>query len=247
VNSGNPRSAVEEYAKSTGFEWPILVDEYRETEERYGRKISLSNVYWFFVVAPDGTFQEFGADLGRAEGHLQALLPGARTLFDGLAVPPELRPVARRLEAGQMGEPVRELFRVLEKDESGLGEAANQLYSRVAPLGEARLKRARERKAAGDKPAAYDGFAGVERDFPGTPMAREAQKEARSLLQEREVREELHARGLLDQARAALARGKAGKAQAQAILEGLLRSNPQTPSSSTARRLLKQLDSSNGK
>lgn len=242
VNSGNPKSAVEEYAKSTGFEWPILVDEDRETEERYGRKISLSNVYWFFVVAPDGTCQEFGADLGRTEAHLQALLPGARGLFDGLTVPPELRPATRRLEAGQLGEPVREIFRVLEKDDSGLGEAARRLYSRVALLGEARLKRARDRKAAGDKPGAYDVFAGVERDFPGTPMAREAQREVRLLFQEREVREELHVRGLLDQARAALSRGKAWKAQARTILEGLIRSNPQAPSSSTARRLLKRLD-----
>jgi hypothetical protein len=242
VNSGNSRAVVEEYVKSTKFEWPILVDEMRETEAKYGRKISLSNIYWYFVVAPDGTYGEFGADQGAAERHIEALRPKARMLLDGVNVPPELRPIGRRLEAGQLGEPVQELFRIFNKEKSEVSNAAHQLYLRVLPLGESRLKRAKDLESKGDNVGAYDGFTGVVRDFPGTPMAQEAQKGAEGLHKEKEVRVELNARGLLDQVRAALGKGKAGRAQARAILEGLVRSSPQTPSAETARRLVKSLD-----
>jgi len=244
VNSGNCRDAVEEYAKATKFEWPILVDELRETEGKYGRKISLSNVYWFFVVAPDGTYQEFGANQGEAEKHLQAILPKARMLLDGIAVPPELAPVGRRLEAGRLGDPVQTLFEILLKEKSEFSEAARKMYSRVLPLGESRLKRARELEARGDNVGAFDGFCGIARDFPKTPMAQEAQKGLEGLRKEKEVRQELNARGLLDQARSVQRKGKGGQVQARAILEGLVRSFPQAPSAEAAHMLMKSLDES---
>ena len=244
VNSWNSCASVEEYAKATKFEWPILVDELRETEGKYGRKISLSNVYWYFVVAPDGTYREFGADQGAVENHIQELLPRARMLFGGIEVPPELRPIGRRLENGQLGDPVQDLFQIVMKDSSELQEAANKMYSRVLPLGESRLKKAKELEARGDKVGAFDGFCGVARDFPRTPMAQEAQKGAEGLRKEKEVREELNARGLLDQARSIQGKGKSGQAQARAILEGLVRSFPRTSSGEAARLLLKSLDES---
>jgi hypothetical protein len=241
VNSGNPRAVVEEYAKSTKFEWPILVDELRETEAKYGRKISLSNVCWFFVVAPDGTYQEFGADVGRAEKHLQELLPKARTLFDGIRVPPELRPVTRRLEAGQRGEPVHELFKIA-LGESAESEPARKMFERLQSQGDARLKRAGELKEKEDRVGAFDAFSDLERDFPGTPLAREAHMEVEKLRPDKDVRAELQARGILDQARAALGKGKPGRAQAKMLLEGLIGSFPKAPSAETARRLLKTIE-----
>jgi len=247
VNSGNSRAAVEEYAKSAKLDWPILVDEWRETETRYGRKISLSNVYWYFVVAPDGTYREFGADQGGAENHIQALLAGARMLFGGIEVPPELRPIGRRLEDGQLGDPVHELFQFVQKDGSELQEAANKMYSRVQPMGETRLRRAKELEAAGNKVGAFDGFTWVAKNFPGIPMAQEAQKKAEGLQREKEVRTELHARGLLDQARSALGRGKAGRAQARAILEGVTQGSPRTPAAEAARLMIRSLEASEKK
>ena len=242
VNSGNPRAAVEDHARSTKFEWPILVDELRETEGNYGRKISLSCIYWYFVVAPDGAYREFGADQNAAESRIEELLPGARTLLQGIDVPNELRLAANRLEAGQMGEPVRDLFRALGKNDSAVSEAAHRMYLRILPLGESRLKRSKDLQAAGDAIAAFDGFTRLMRDFPGTPLAEEAQKGVEGLRQEKEVRAELKARRLLDQARSILEMGKRARPQARAILESLSRSSLEIPSVEAARRLLKSLD-----
>ena len=90
VISGNPRSAVEQYAKSHKFEWPILVDENRETEKSLGFTISLQHIYECFIVDPAGKVRRAAGEDKAIADEINKLLPQARMLFDGIAIPEKL-------------------------------------------------------------------------------------------------------------------------------------------------------------
>ena len=72
---------MEGYAKSNGFEWPVLVDESRETERAFGIQISLSNIYQWFVIGPDGQTTRLGGSGERVPAAIDQLLPNAKFLF----------------------------------------------------------------------------------------------------------------------------------------------------------------------
>ena len=99
VNSGTSRNEVENYAQSTGLNWPILVDTSREFEKQSGvSEISLQNIYQLGIISPDGSFsqanaREFGAAAERAAA-------GAKWTVDPTGMPAALMPAWTAIEMG---------------------------------------------------------------------------------------------------------------------------------------------------
>ena len=230
VNSGNPRSAVEGYAKSNRFEWPILVDEARETEKQLGFTISLQNIYQWVLIDPEGKRRNAGSDAKRVEQMVKDLLTQAKMVFDGVTIPEKLKPLARDIEMGIYDPAVGEIASLAQKNQ----EAAKAMYEKLKPMAEGGIERA---KAASGWEA-YQEYERVAAWFRKTEYEKTATAAMTELRKDKAIKDELAARQMLDQARPLLASGKkAEKAQAQGVLQACAKKYPETQAGKEAARL----------
>jgi len=238
VNSGNGKGEVEGYAKSTKFEWPILVDASRAVEKAYvGAEISLQNIYQWVVIDPDGKPARVG-DEGGAEARIQQLLPSAKWTFDGIAVPDKLKPMARDLEFGFYDPGIADLASLAAKGSKELGEAAKAMYAKFTPLAEGGLERGKAAQAEGKPWVAYLEFERVAAWFKKTDYEKQATSALAELKKDKVVKDELAARQLLEQAKGLLGSGKkAEAAQAQGLLQALTKKYPATEAAKEAGKL----------
>ncbi len=237
INSGNPKAAVESYAKDVKFEWPILVDEANETEKAYGFKISLQNIYQWVIVDPEGKIRPVGADDKRAEQVIKDLLPQARMFFDGIPIPEKLKPLAREVEMGSYDPAVGELASLRQKGPKDLQEAAQAMYEKLKPLAEGGI----ERGKAAQGWAAYKEYERVAAWFRKTEYEKTATTAMAELRKDKAVKDELAARQMLAQARRMLASSKkAEKAQAQGLLQACAKKYPGTEAGKEAAGLAGQ-------
>ena len=238
VNSGNSKGDVEGYAKSTKFEWPILVDERRETEKALGTEISLQNIYQFYVIDPEGKVQGVGSDQKSAMAAVDRNLANAKMLFDGIAVPEKLKAAAREIEMGQYDPTVGELATLAQKGPKALQEAAQQMYGKLKPIAEGGIERAKAFEADGKKYAAYVEYSKVAAGFKKTEYEKPANAALAELKKQKDVQDELAARQMLDQAKALLAGGKkADKPAADGILAVLQKKYPNSEAAKEAAKL----------
>lgn len=239
VNSGNPRNVVEQYARSNKFEWPILVDEARETEKQLGFTISLSNIYQSALIDPSGKLHRIGADDQEMADAVNRHLPEAKFFFDGVTIPDKLKPLARDLELGLYDPGVAELAALSQK--SGKDQpAAQAMYEKFKPLAEGGLERAKAFEAEQKKYAAYVEYARVASWFKKTEYEKTATAALAALKKDKSVQEELAAKQMLDQARALLASSrKAEKESAPALLAALQKKYPNTEAAREAAKLTK--------
>lgn len=237
VNSGNPRSAVESFAKSNKFEWPILVDEARETEKQLGFTISLQNIYQTVLIDPAGKLHRIAAEDKEIADEVQKHLPQAKMVLDGVKVPDKLKALARDLELGQY-ESIADLAALALK--STKDEALQAMYEKFKPLAEGGLERAKALEGEGKKYAAYVEYAKVATWFRKTDYEKTATAALAPLKKDKEVQDELAAKGLLDQARALLSSNKkADKDAAPGILALLQKKYPSTEAAKEAAKLAK--------
>jgi hypothetical protein len=239
VNSGNPKNVVEQYAKSNKFEWPILVDEARETEKQLGFTISLQNIYQSALIDPAGKLHRIGADDKDMADAVNRYLPEAKFFFDGLTIPDKLKPLARDLELGFYDPGVAELAALAGKagkDQQG----AQAMYEKFKPLAEGALERAKAAEGEGKKYAAYVEYAKVASWFKKTEYEKTATAAMAPLKKEKEVQDELAAKQMLDQAKALLSSSKkAEKESAPALLAVLQKKYPNTEAAKEAAKLAK--------
>lgn len=239
VNSGNPRTVVEQYAKSNKFEWPILVDEARETEKQLGFTISLQNIYQSVLIDPAGKLRRISSEDKEMADEINKLLPEAKFFFDGLTIPDKLKPLARDLELGQYDPGVAELAVVAQK--SGKEQpAARAMYDKFKPLAEGALERAKAFEGEGKKYAAYLEYAKVATWFRKTDYEKTAIAALAPLKKEKAVQEEIAAKQMLDQARTLLASTrKADRESAPVLLAVLQKKYPNTEAGKEASKLAK--------
>lgn len=238
VNSGNPRSDVEGYAKSTKFEWPILVDERRETEKALGTEISLQNIYQWFVIDPEGKVMGVGSDQKQAMTVVDRNLAQAKMLFDGITVPEKLKAAAREIEMGQFDPTIGDLAALAQKGPKGLQEAAQQMYDKLKPLAEGGLERGKALDGEGKKYAAYQEYSRVAAWFKKTDYEKTATAALADLKKQKEVQDELAAKQMLDQAKALLGTGKkSDKPAADGILAALQKKYPNSEAAKEAAKL----------
>lgn len=233
VNSGNPKSSVEGYAKSTGFEWPILVDENRAVEKAYGTSISLSNIYQWFVVDPEGQVTGYGGSADQALAAVDRLLPRAKFLFDGIEIPAKLRASAKAIEMGAYVPHVAAVASLAKRD-----EAAAAMFGKLTPMAESMLEGAKASEEAGKKLSAYRAYEKVALWFRKTDYEKTAKDALGRLKKDKDVRTELTAQKVLDQVKRLLATGKERDRQrAAAMIQVIEKKYEGTETAAEAARL----------
>ncbi len=239
VNSGNPKSTVEQYAKSNKFEWPIFVDESRETEKQLGFTISLQNIYQSALIDPSGKLHRIGADDKDMAEAVNRYLPEAKFFFDGLTIPDKLKLLARDLELGFYDPGIADLAALSQK--SGKDQqAAQAMYDKFKPIAEGGLERGKALEGEGKKYAAYVEYARVASWFKKTEYEKTAIAALAPLKKEKEVQEELAAKQMLDQAKALLSSSKkADRESAPGLLAVLQKKYPNTEAAKEAAKLAK--------
>jgi thiol-disulfide isomerase/thioredoxin len=238
INSGNPKSVVEDYAKSNKFEWPIFVDERRETEKPFGFTISLQNIYQWFFIDPDGKLRRAPMGEKAVAAEIDQMLPQAKFLLDGITVPEKLKPMAHDLELGQYDPAVSELASLAAKGPKDLQPAAQAMYDKVKPMAESGLEKAKAFEAEGKKYLAYVEYARVAAWFKKTDYEKTATASMIALKKDKEVQDELAAKALLDQAKALLSSPKKGdKEGAAPILAALQKKYPNSEAAKEAAKL----------
>ncbi len=238
VNSGNPRSVVEEYAKSNKMEWPIWVDEQRETEKPFGFKISLQNIYQWTIIDPEGRLHRAPFDEKAIAEDVDKYLATAKMTFDGISVPEKLKPMARELELGQYDPNLADLAGLAAKGPKDLQPAAQAMYEKLKPLAESGLEKAKSLEAEGKKYLAYVEYARVAAWFRRTEYEKTATAAMAGLKKDKEVQDEIAAKGLLDQARSLMSSSKrADKESAPALLAMLQKKYPATEAAKEAAKL----------
>lgn len=235
VISGASKSGVEGYVKSTGFEWPVLVDESRATEAAYGHQISLSNIMQWNLVDPEG---EQGR--GLVKDFIEQNLSRAKFLFDGIAVPAKLRPLAQEIEMGQYEPYVGELAAAAQKGAKDIQEPAKAMFERVRPFAEKALEAAKAFESNKQLYLAYQEYAKVAAWFKKTEFEAPAAKAMAQLKKEKEVQQELAAQQVLAQAKALRASSKKpDQAQGLALLQMIPKKYPGTEAAKEAEKLAK--------
>ena len=226
VNSGNPNSAVEGYAKETGLDWPILVDERNETEKQFGFTISLQNIYQVVMIDPAGKAQRISADNTAIANRVQDALPSAKMIFDGITVPAKLQAAARDIELGLFEPAVGQIAALAQKPSE---DAAKAMYEKLKPIAEKGLDAAKALQAEGKKYAAYLEFSRVATWLGKTDYEKAATAALGELKKDKEIQDELKAQGMLTQARGLLASAKkADQANGRAALDAIRKKYPDT-------------------
>jgi len=238
VNSGNPKNVVEQHAKSNKFEWPIWVDDQRETEKPFNFTISLQNIYQCMLIDPAGKVHRIGADDKAIADEVNKYLPEAKMVFDGITVPEKLKAIARDLELGQYDPGLGQLVGLAQKGPKDIQETAQAMYDKLKPLAEQGLERAKAAEGEGKKYHAYVEYARVAAWFKGTEYEKTATAALAPLKKDKEVQEELAAKEMLDQAKALLASSKkADKDSAPAVLAALQKKYPNSEAAKEAAKL----------
>jgi hypothetical protein len=239
INSLNPKKAVEEYAKSNKFEWPIFVDEAGETQKSLGFKISLSNIYQWRIIDANGAMHTAPMEAKEIADAVSGYLPSAKLLFEGLTIPDRLKPVARDIELGLFDPAIADLAAAAQKPSKDQ-EAAQAMYEKLKPLAESGLERAKALEAEGKKYPAYIEYSKVASWFKKTDFEKTAQPALAALKKDKEVQDELAAKQMLEQAKALLASSKKGdKENAPGILAALQKKYPNTEAAKEAAKIAK--------
>jgi len=236
INSGNPKSAVESYAKSNKFEWPIFVDEARETEKQMGFTISLQNIYQVALIDPSGKLHRIPFEDSAIATEVNKYLPEAKMLLDGIKIPDKLKSMARDLELGQFEPAIADLAALAQK--SPKDEAIQAMYDKFKPMAESGLERGKAFELEGKKYAAYVEYARVAAWFKKTDYEKSATAALTPLKKDKEVQDEIAAKQMLDQAKSLLSSGKKGdKESAPAVLAALQKKYPNTEAAKEAAKL----------
>ena len=243
MNSGNSKSSVEGYVKSTNFEWPVLVDESRATEKAYGISISLQNIYQWIVVDPEGNSSAVGSSVERVQTLVNQLLPKAKLFFEGIDIPARLKAQAAAIELGQFVPGISAVASLAKRGGSSeIATAAVEMFKRLIPMAEAGLERAVALEAEGKKFAAYKEYERVARWFKKTDYEKTASKKISTLKRDKTVRTEITAMKALDQAKSLLASKRTSdKKKGKAYLQAIAKKYPDTEAGKEAARLSSSL------
>lgn len=238
VNSGNPRSAVEQYARRESIPWPILVDSDRSFERSCDVEISLNNIMQVRYVSPDGELKM--GNWADWPGTVARALEGAAWRVEPGEIPAELRDAWWNIELSQYSASAAAVTKGLGSRKREIKAAAEKLQAAVTRAAEPGLTAARGSQDD-DKLGAYLQFGQVAERFQGYPLADEAADLRRNLAKDPELKKELSALKLLDKQRSLLESPKtAVRQRAVAALEKLIEDHPRGELARQARAMLAQ-------
>jgi hypothetical protein len=190
VNSGSPRSTVERYRQSTGFTFPVLVDEHKRTEGAYGIEIGLRNIMQWRIIDASGRIVGWRPD----EGTLAKAVKGASFwLYDKREFTSEARDAARALEWGRYADGSAKLARLSRAGSKAAKEDVKFIVDALEAKANGEYERAEALAKEGKKFAAYRVHERVITDFALTKVAKRSKAAMLALKRDSSVRKELMA------------------------------------------------------
>jgi thiol-disulfide isomerase/thioredoxin len=213
INSGNSRSAVEQYGREVGLRWPTIVDTDRTLEAAADvGTISLQNIYQAKMLRPDGSLGR--ASFSDIEGSVNEVLPEAKWRVDPAEVPEALKAAWQQIEFGQFATAVPLVKKHLNATNPTVKAAAEKLQAASLKELAAAVEAAKIKRDTGGKWDAYKAYAALGVRFKGLEIPAEATTALTELAADSGVRNELAAKSQWESIERALAGGGLNKATA---------------------------------
>ncbi len=241
VNSGNSRSAVEQYAKAVDLKWPTIVDSARQFERRwFDQEISLQNIHQVGLILPAGR-----QGLGRwddLEGTVQKALQGASWRIDPQTVPAIFQPTWRLVELGKYSAAAPLLTKGLITSNAEVKDAATRVYAIVQEEMKRATQAAGELRKQGDEWQAYRRYEAIATLFAGYELPPEVTAARTELAASAKVKQQLEAAKALEAIKKTFPAARTVAAQKRIVgrLEEFARKHPNTEAADEARQLLEQ-------
>ena len=236
VNSGNDDKQVKAYLDSVNVKMPTIVDKNRSFEKTMNvGVISTSNIWQVRVIRPDGSVTPAGMDWDET---VKQYLPQAKWKVDPKTVPDSLKPTWKALEYGEYSKASGAIKQALSSSNEKVKTAAAALDAVMKADLDAVVASAESAEKAGRKFEAYELYTSAARDFKGLPKATEAATNAKRLAADKELKDEIKAASLLEQAQKMLAaRSRAEQRQGEAMLDAIIKQFGETEAGKTAASL----------
>jgi hypothetical protein len=241
VNSGNPRAAVEQYAREVDLKWPVIVDADRSLEAAAGvGQISLQNIYQMRLILPNGSITN--GDWNNIEGSAERALKGAKWKIDPTGLSPQLKPAWMALELGDTPGASQMLKKLRPSAKGDVKESLAKLDAAVASEIESLVAEGKAAMTSGNKLAAYKACDQLLERYGGFALPAGLEEKRKDLAADPGVKAALAAAGMLANAKKQLASGSPlGKKRVAAILERIIKDSPESDAGLEAKELLAQL------
>ena len=237
MNSGSSRSKVSDYIKKNRIAIPVIadVDRTMEGSANLPAEISLKNIWQARVILPDGSLVRGSAsDL---EASMNKAAEGAAWNLDPAEFPDSMKPLWQLVEFGNYTSAAKGLKRKLGSRNKTDKAAAKKLSEYVEEQLRSAVTAA-EAKVEENKWLAWKQFNAIEQRFAGYSVPRSVETSLDKLADTDEVKDQLAAMKLLEQAKRMASRGGWSKQRAVAALKKLVESYPDTEAAVTARAYL---------
>lgn len=190
VNSGNPRQAVERYAKEVRVPWPIIVDETRQFERNSGltNEISLQNIWQVRYIDAQGNLQ-YG-DHQNLEQTVEKALAGASWKVDPKEIPPALKTAWVAVETGDYASAAAPIKKALGDKKEEIKTAATKLNEFVQTAMAKDIEDATT-KLGDDKWESYKALRSVADRYKGFEFPEDFKQRGSELHRDPEVKEQL--------------------------------------------------------
>lgn len=241
VNSGTPRTAVEQYAKGVDLKWPIIVDPSRQFEKRWiDNEISLQNIHQVGLILPSGR-----KELGRwddLEGTVQKALEGAQWKIDPATVPQALRPTWRLVELGKYSAAAPLLKKGLVTSNAEVKEAAARVHAIVQEELKTAAEEAEATRQGGDAWQAYRQYETIATTFAGYELPPDVAAAQKELAADPKVKQQLEAAKALEVIQKSFpsARTPAARKRVISRLEQFVKQFADTEAAEQAQQILAQ-------
>jgi peroxiredoxin len=240
VSSGTSKAQVEQYVRSVGLSWPVIVDTDRSFERRADiGEISLQNTMQVGYLSPGGELQH--GNWSKFDETIRQALEGAKWNVDPEAIPAELHATWLSIEYGNYVGVKPALTKALTSRKAEIKAAAQKLSNFVEARSDKELNLAAKSESAGHKLQAYDRYGAITERFAGYPAAEKATAARRDLAKDPALKKEIVAlkqlekqRGLADSAKPAV------REKARAAIQKLIDEQPDSEAARLGRELLRQ-------
>ena len=233
VNSGNDDKQIDAYLKSVSVKLPTIVDKSRAFEKTMDvGVISTKNIWQVKVIKPDGSMSPSGMDW---EATVQQYLPQAKWKVDPKTVPDSLKATWKALEYGEYSKAAGAIKQAMASSNEKVKTAATAMDAALKADLDAIVASAADAEKAGRKFEAYELYTAAARDFKGLPKATEAATNAKRLAADKDLKDEIKAAGLLEQAQKLLAsRTRADQRQGESMIDAIIKQYRNTEAGKTA-------------
>jgi hypothetical protein len=235
VNSGFPRTYVEDYLEEIPIPWPVIVD----ADGSLARSVGLGSYPYndVSVIMADGTTRVASWD--SMDRTVAIALQGAKWRVDALDVPPLLNATWRQVEFGAYAAALPGIKKHLFSPKPELKSCAEKLMAAVVKEGEAKWAAAKTQLDLGKKWEAYKLLLPMPAQFKGYAIPLEVASTLKTLPADPQVRNEQAAFKSLEVARKGfLSDNPTQKKAGVSLLERLIMAFPNTEAAGRAQALL---------